>query len=107
MSSESETVKRQDLLERVTRKVPALKAKFQFGLARKLLAEAAAVFPDNLWLQQQLALCTYKDQDLFPAKRFADALAVLATPRMQWMTGNIVGVDGGEVMGSRESAEIP
>ena len=37
----------------------------------------------------------------------ADALAVLATPRMQWMTGNIVGVDGGEVMGSRESAEIP
>lgn len=77
MSSESETVKRQDLLERVAQKVPELKEKFQFGLARKLLAEAAAAFPDNLWLQQQLALCTYKDQDLFPAKRFADALAVL------------------------------
>ena len=37
----------------------------------------------------------------------ADALTVLATPRTHWMTGNIIGVDGGEVMGSRESAEIP
>lgn len=32
----------------------------------------------------------------------AEALVVLATPNTHWMTGNIIGVDGGEVMGSRE-----
>lgn len=37
----------------------------------------------------------------------ADALTVLATPQTHWMTGNVIGVDGGEVMGSRESADIP
>lgn len=37
----------------------------------------------------------------------ADALAVLATPQTHWMTGNVIGVDGGEAMGTRESAEIP
>jgi enoyl-[acyl-carrier protein] reductase III len=36
----------------------------------------------------------------------ADALSVLATPQTHWMTGNIIGIDGGEVMGTRESAEI-
>jgi len=37
----------------------------------------------------------------------ADALTVLATPQTHWMTGCTIGVDGGEAMGSRESAEIP
>ena len=37
----------------------------------------------------------------------ADALTVLATPQTHWMTGNIIGVDGGEVMGDRGSADIP
>ncbi len=37
----------------------------------------------------------------------ADALTVLATPQTHWMTGNVIGVDGGEVMGSRETAELP
>ncbi len=37
----------------------------------------------------------------------ADALTVLATPQTHWMTGNVIGVDGGEVMGSRETADIP
>ncbi len=37
----------------------------------------------------------------------ADALSVLATPQTHWMTGNTIGVDGGEVMGTRESADIP
>jgi enoyl-[acyl-carrier protein] reductase III len=36
----------------------------------------------------------------------ADALTVLATPQTAWITGNVIGVDGGEVMGSRESGEI-
>jgi NAD(P)-dependent dehydrogenase (short-subunit alcohol dehydrogenase family) len=37
----------------------------------------------------------------------ADALVALASPLTHWMTGNTIGVDGGEIMGSRESAEIP
>jgi enoyl-[acyl-carrier protein] reductase III len=37
----------------------------------------------------------------------ADALTVLATPQTHWMTGGVFGVDGGEVMGSRETADIP
>ncbi len=36
----------------------------------------------------------------------AEALAVLATPQTHWMTGNVIGVDGGEMMGTRESAEL-
>jgi NAD(P)-dependent dehydrogenase (short-subunit alcohol dehydrogenase family) len=36
----------------------------------------------------------------------ADALTVLATPQTHWMTGNVIAVDGGEVMGSRETADI-
>jgi NAD(P)-dependent dehydrogenase (short-subunit alcohol dehydrogenase family) len=36
----------------------------------------------------------------------ADALVALASPLTHWMTGNVIGVDGGEVMGSRETAEL-
>lgn len=36
----------------------------------------------------------------------ADALVALASPLTHWMTGNVIGVDGGEVMGQRDpSAE--
>jgi len=31
----------------------------------------------------------------------ADALVALASPRLYWMTGNTIGVDGGEMIGSR------
>jgi len=31
----------------------------------------------------------------------ADALVALASPHTHWMTGNVIGVDGGEVMGQR------
>lgn len=34
-----------------------------------------------------------------------EALVALASPRLYWMTGNTIGVDGGELMGAR-SAEI-
>ena len=36
----------------------------------------------------------------------ADALVALATPKTHWMTGNVIGIDGGEVVATRESAEI-
>lgn len=32
----------------------------------------------------------------------AEALVALASPRLRWMTGNTIGVDGGELMGTRE-----
>jgi enoyl-[acyl-carrier protein] reductase III len=32
----------------------------------------------------------------------AEAICVLASPRLHWMTGNTIGVDGGELMGSRQ-----
>ncbi len=31
----------------------------------------------------------------------AEALIALASPRLHWMTGNTIGVDGGELMGTR------
>jgi enoyl-[acyl-carrier protein] reductase III len=33
----------------------------------------------------------------------ADALVALASPRLRWMTGNVIGVDGGELIGERRS----
>lgn len=32
-----------------------------------------------------------------------EALVALASPRLHWMTGNILGVDGGEMMGARKA----
>jgi NAD(P)-dependent dehydrogenase (short-subunit alcohol dehydrogenase family) len=32
-----------------------------------------------------------------------DAIVALASPRLYWMTGNTIGVDGGEMMGSRRA----
>lgn len=32
-----------------------------------------------------------------------EAIVALASPRLYWMTGNTIGVDGGEMMGSRRS----
>lgn len=34
----------------------------------------------------------------------ADALVALASPKLGWMTGNTIGVDGGELMGSRQTS---
>lgn len=34
----------------------------------------------------------------------ADALVAFTSPLTHWMTGNVIGVDGGELMGSRSSA---
>jgi NAD(P)-dependent dehydrogenase (short-subunit alcohol dehydrogenase family) len=37
----------------------------------------------------------------------ADALVALASPLTHWMTGNVIGVDGGEVMGQRDPSVEP
>jgi len=61
----------------VKRKKDAL----QFGAARKLLTKVANLCNPKdahfIWYHQQLALCTYKDEELLPTKRFNDALQIL------------------------------
>jgi enoyl-[acyl-carrier protein] reductase III len=36
-----------------------------------------------------------------------EALVALASPRLHWMTGNTIGIDGGEMMGARRPEEQP
>ncbi len=57
--------------------ISELKGDLEFGLARKVLNKARAQEPDNTWVIQQLALCTYKDEELLASTRFADALVIL------------------------------
>src|SRR5215510_15711045 len=54
-----------------------LKGDLEFGLARRLLAKAREQDPQDVESSQQLALCTYKDEELLPASRFATALSLL------------------------------
>ena len=35
----------------------------------------------------------------------AEAIVALASPRLYWMTGNTIGVDGGELMGSKRAED--
>lgn len=71
--------------------IKALKNGLAFGRARRLIARAlgrdarpatqaeVSFAPrETLWLTQQLALCTYKDEELLPGRRFKDALAILS-----------------------------
>lgn len=55
----------------------ALQRGLEFGLARKLIARALEHHPNDAGLIQQLALCTYKDEELIPARRYGEALALL------------------------------
>jgi len=54
-----------------------LKAEQQFGLARKLLEQATSSFPNEVWVTQQKALSTYKDEELPTRVRLLDALSLL------------------------------
>ncbi len=57
--------------------VGALKGDLEFGLARKVLTKAHATHPGEVWVIQQLALCTYKDEEQLASTRFTDALSLL------------------------------
>ena len=63
--------------EKIREIVTQLKREFEFGLARKLLEETRSRRPDDVWLTQQLALCTYKDEELHPARRYNASLTLL------------------------------
>lgn len=60
--------------------IVVLKGSLAYGLARKLLT-AAQHKPEwqeqATWICQQLALCTYKDEELPPKSRFEQALSIL------------------------------
>jgi predicted acylesterase/phospholipase RssA len=48
--------------------------------ARRLLlrARSEAIEPrEAVWITQQLALCTYRDEELMPSQRFAEAITIL------------------------------
>ena len=64
-------------LEDLKELVRILKGDLEFGLARKVLSKVREQAPDKVWVVQQLALCTYKDQELAASIRFADALVLL------------------------------
>lgn len=55
----------------------ALKKRWQYGIARKLLQTALTHSPDDLWLMQQLALCIAHDDELPRTQRFNAALECL------------------------------
>lgn len=61
-----------------------LKTVFEFGKSRTLLKAAAGRSSTDeksrIKLNQQLALCTYKDEELTPDYRFSEALRVLESP---------------------------
>ncbi|MDP2179416.1 tetratricopeptide repeat-containing protein [Methylicorpusculum sp.] len=74
----SDREKLPDLQELKTR-VRDYKSKQNFGDARDLLEKARREYPDEVWVTQQLALCTYKDEELYPKTRLKTALELLET----------------------------
>jgi len=59
--------------------VGELKGRQDYGTARQILARARAATPGDVWITQQLALCTYKDEELAPWSSLEDALRLLET----------------------------
>jgi|APLak6261663543_1056040.scaffolds.fasta_scaffold00666_4 predicted acylesterase/phospholipase RssA len=64
-------------LQQTRQLVEELKDELNFGKARKLLEEANSQYPQEVWIIQQLALCTYKDEELYPRHRLEMAIALL------------------------------
>ncbi|NIR32283.1 MAG: patatin family protein [Gammaproteobacteria bacterium] len=58
-------------------RIKELKGTLEYGLARKALEGARDRGETRTWIIQQLALCTYKDEELPPDKRFSKALSLL------------------------------
>ncbi len=63
--------------EELRKHVKELKSVLEYGLARKILERASKESPEDVWVRQQLALCTYKDEELLPLARFSKALNIL------------------------------
>ncbi len=66
-------------LDEIQTRVAALKETSEFSEARALLTQAIEKYPGDLWLTQQLAVCTSKDKNLNPAAQQEKALKILET----------------------------
>jgi predicted acylesterase/phospholipase RssA len=66
-------------LARLPQLLEDLKALFDFGMARTLIERVRDVLAAERreWFWQELALCTYKDEELVPNQRFRPALRIL------------------------------
>lgn len=67
-------------IEELRKYVTVLKGDLAYGLARKLLtvAQHKSEWQEQaIWIKQQLALCTYKDEDIPLKSRFEQALSIL------------------------------
>ena len=64
-------------LKTLQQRVRELRGDLRFGEARKLLEQARGHYPNDVWFVQQLALCTYKDEELYPQHRLEKALELL------------------------------
>lgn len=68
-----------------------------FGLSRKLLERARARGDADVWIVQQLAFATYKDEELVPSPRFRGALVLLESIGLgdpQLRNGETLGLGG-------------
>lgn len=63
--------------ERILKAISELKGLLNFGLARRILERAHRQYRGNTKITQQLALCTYKDEELHAITRFDKALGYL------------------------------
>lgn len=64
-------------VEALKQEIKELKGRFAYGVARKRLESIIETCPDELWFKQQLALCTYKDEELPAGRRFKTAIGIL------------------------------
>jgi predicted acylesterase/phospholipase RssA len=64
-------------LQLIKQLVKDLKGELNFGKARKLLEKALSQYSQEFWIIQQLALCTYHDEELYPKHRLETALELL------------------------------
>lgn len=77
MTNATETANKALDLSKIKQQVTELKGDLNFGEARKLLEKARSQNPQEVWIIQQLALCTYKDEELYPQHRQEEALKLL------------------------------
>jgi len=70
--------------------VKELKAGFEFSLARDIIKKTRASLPEQQreWFEQQLALCTYKDEGLIPLERYQGALKILDEAQVSASAGH-------------------
>ncbi|WP_367156031.1 patatin-like phospholipase family protein [Methylomonas sp. HYX-M1] len=70
-------------LTALKQQIKALKAQFRFGDARRALEQVPKELASETWVIQQLALCTYKDEELHTETRLQTALNYLEKAKLR------------------------